>query len=531
MRNFEGNFGWLDELAARHDVTVVVSTFSQRGGKLFGDLSGVRARDLLPYNLSDALPPTWIGNNLPQYLPGILEKAKARGYGRSITPERVQQVIPGAIVHVEDNIRIGWFEVGVGEGSTPKHPDPFSMQMLYKIWRADLLRQNIELDLGQKFDAVVRLRPDRPLIGLDDDILGRLRPGLVICESVRHREKFIGDQFAIADSDTMTIYSSMFFHAYPKAMRSGWDHIHTEMFEYLSGASVEIDEYNPMLDFAADRLIEVEDVLAALENNTVENRGDLFGFGPLNRQDTSSLSKIISVCEALSKGILSLTDTRLIESVVSIGMEFNPDRDAGFFYYLARNFAESIVTEDCLISIFLSFTAIWDPYMLRGVHAYIVQFCIRFEQLAKARGAVPLGAAEFLNHCVTAETLHPLHGALADLLSTPQWFDRAATHLERIIGFLFDTDPGFWSRIAAHMVAHGAAADAESVLRRTVAAAPSHCTSWLQLAQLLEARGALQEAAEAARAALTLEPDHPEVRRRASAVIDAADRELFTGAP
>ena len=58
MRSFERNFGWLDALRERHDVTVIVSTYRQRGGKVVGNLSSERVRSLLPNNLTDALPPS-----------------------------------------------------------------------------------------------------------------------------------------------------------------------------------------------------------------------------------------------------------------------------------------------------------------------------------------------------------------------------------------------------------------------------------------------------------------------------------------
>ena len=166
MRRFEENFGWLDAARETYDIAVVVATFAQRGGKILGDLSAPRIRSLFPSNVSDALPPTWIGGSLFEHLPGLRERAMSKAFQDRVTASMITEVLPGAHVHIDEQFSFRWFEKAQYDGRAIAR-DPFSMQMLFKIWQADLLRQNIEVETGRLFDVVVRMRPDRPLSGLD----------------------------------------------------------------------------------------------------------------------------------------------------------------------------------------------------------------------------------------------------------------------------------------------------------------------------------------------------------------------------
>lgn len=90
------------------------------------------------------------------------------------------------------------------------HPANFCTSMLYSIYRADSYRIWHECRKNAKYDFVIRSRFDLALNKLID--FGSLEKGVLYVSKDIEGPSLLNDQFAIADSDTMNIYSSTFLY-------------------------------------------------------------------------------------------------------------------------------------------------------------------------------------------------------------------------------------------------------------------------------------------------------------------------------
>lgn len=89
------------------------------------------------------------------------------------------------------------------------HPANFCTSMFYSIHRADNYRIRTETAINQKYDFVVRSRYDLALNKVID--FSALKPGILYTsKDTDGPNPLLNDQFAIADPDTMAIYSSTF---------------------------------------------------------------------------------------------------------------------------------------------------------------------------------------------------------------------------------------------------------------------------------------------------------------------------------
>lgn len=92
----------------------------------------------------------------------------------------------------------------------PSHPANFCTSMLYSIYRADSYRIWQETNTNSKYDFVIRSRFDLALNKVID--FGSLQKGVVYVSKDVEGPSLLNDQFAIADPDTMNIYSSTFLN-------------------------------------------------------------------------------------------------------------------------------------------------------------------------------------------------------------------------------------------------------------------------------------------------------------------------------
>ena len=89
------------------------------------------------------------------------------------------------------------------------HPANFYTSMFYSIHRSDNYRIRRETAANKKYDFVVRSRFDLALNKVID--FDTLKKGvLYVSKDTDGPNPLLNDQFAIADSDTMAIYSSTF---------------------------------------------------------------------------------------------------------------------------------------------------------------------------------------------------------------------------------------------------------------------------------------------------------------------------------
>ena len=521
MRSFERNFGWLDALRERHDVTVIVSTYRQRGGKVVGNLSSERVRSLLPNNLTDALPPSWLGGNLFEHLPGLRERALARAFQDRLTVETIERTLPGAHVHVEDEVQFAWFEqpqLSRPQGSA----DPFSLRMLYKIWQADRLRANAEQAQGAPFDAVVRMRPDRPISGLDDAVLARLRPGKLFIEVVRAQDRFAGDQFALGDGATMSVYADFFVHAFARARAGQWSLIHNELYDHLIAAGLSLDAYNPLLDYASDRLLDVGDVLAALDRRRREPAPDLPGYRPDGPADLDVLTRIVTLADQLGEGARGPADPGVIAAFDGIlRTPFVPARDGGLAHYVLANVGADLDPGTRLLLAALACASMPTATLMR-TFPYTHEVCVAIEGLAARARRVPDDGAGWIALAEAAADAHPLRAPVAALLADPGWRMVVERALDDAVRELLRLDVGLWCRISAQLEAGGDFAEAERLMRAVLARAPDHGIAWIRLATILGETGRAADSASAATRAAELEPGHPGIQMHAARLLHRA---------
>ena len=93
--------------------------------------------------------------------------------------------------------------------SNASHPAHFCTSMFYSIFKADHFRNVAELFLNKKYDFVIRSRFDLALNKVLD--FSQFRTGKVyISKDTDGPNPLFNDQFAIADPETMKIYSSTY---------------------------------------------------------------------------------------------------------------------------------------------------------------------------------------------------------------------------------------------------------------------------------------------------------------------------------
>jgi hypothetical protein len=88
------------------------------------------------------------------------------------------------------------------------HPANFCTSMFYSLHKADHFRIVSETTFGKKYDFVIRSRFDLALNSVID--FTKLEKGKVYISKDQEGPSLFNDQFAIADSDTMNIYSSTY---------------------------------------------------------------------------------------------------------------------------------------------------------------------------------------------------------------------------------------------------------------------------------------------------------------------------------
>ena len=88
------------------------------------------------------------------------------------------------------------------------HPANFCTSMFYSVYKADQFRITSETLSNKKYDFIVRSRFDLALNKVID--FTKLKKGVVYISKDQEGPSLFNDQFAITDSETMSIYSSTF---------------------------------------------------------------------------------------------------------------------------------------------------------------------------------------------------------------------------------------------------------------------------------------------------------------------------------
>jgi len=357
MRAFEENFDWLEKARKKYDIDVVLSTWDTRGGKLFGHLGYGRMKTVFKDGISDAFPPSWFDYGLHVALPSLAEHGK-RVTNQQITHALIEKKLSVTKLHIETRLNFSWFE-RPADGSIRN--DPFSLQMLYKIWQADLLRQNIETERGRPFDIVIRARPDRALIGLNDKLMREAIDGTIYVNRLDPGIGYAGDFFAMGNSVNMSSYSSFFFQAYMAGKQKNWRSIHFELFHYLNNLGVPLATYNPMKEFANEEILNVDDMSNILTEMLVDL--DSIPEGPWLPQDEPDKSIVVqhlTLAAGINAGKRKWSDPETVFYLQNVASKFLPERDCGIFYALAMGERAEIGNDIKLLALALGMLSFVD---------------------------------------------------------------------------------------------------------------------------------------------------------------------------
>lgn len=458
MRNFEQNFEWVSDFRRRHKLDIVVSTWEERGGKLFGALGPSRLPGLLPPGTYTALPPPWLSRSFFEYLPALLKSAENRGVRAKINADYIQQILPGSTVHVEQSFRFTWFEGPRLDLVKPKSDDPFTLQMLYKIWQADNLRKNLEYQNGHRYDVVVRARPDRMPQHITDEFLFNIKPGCIWLDAVNNSTGFAGDQFAIGDSFTMTTYSGIFPWALLRAEKDELIQIHKDMYMYLSSRGIEMRFFEGVPQYSPDKLIAVEDFRPALHDAKSRGRqNNLLGFIVTSEDDVRILSESIEIAADFADNNKQVEAGRLCKHIADLSNFFNPERDAGFLLSLLRQEGLGLESRHQMALFLMSLLAFRTHAHVIAASEFFVAFCKLLENAARVERKLLVTSADVSAYAITESLVWPV-----DLASVSTMVDsgHVRAHAERVLSGVLDhivqRDPVLWTRVAGHLERHGA---------------------------------------------------------------------------
>ncbi|MCF6273872.1 MAG: hypothetical protein L3J37_11925, partial [Rhodobacteraceae bacterium] len=133
--------------AARSGADVFISVWSQVGQKTFeGAVGPKNIRRIVEPEVARQLPENWLGRM----------KAVFPDFNRffptfpPVSPQHLAEIFSNAKIEVEADSPAFDFAAG----------DSNSLRMLHRIWRANAMKRAAEQARGQRYDKVLRLRPD-----------------------------------------------------------------------------------------------------------------------------------------------------------------------------------------------------------------------------------------------------------------------------------------------------------------------------------------------------------------------------------
>jgi len=206
------------------DADVFISVWSKRGGKTFeGAVGPKNIRRIIGESGAQLLPDSWLGR-MRNIFP---ESGRFFPKKEPITREDLEAIFPDAIVEVEND----------STGFDFEYSDSNSLRMLYKIWRANHLKKKRELELGAKYDRVVRVRPDMLFNGRALQNL-QIKPNSVFVQGhAGNRKNYLNDTIWLTSSQNDDALSALYDQCVA-AKEKGWKGIHRELSDIAAKANL-----------------------------------------------------------------------------------------------------------------------------------------------------------------------------------------------------------------------------------------------------------------------------------------------------
>ena len=221
------------QVAERLGAQVFVSTWRRRGTKVTGIIGDSQAERMFGREFALALPERLLGGTrLVEAVPGFGE-AVAAHYGE-VTQAELEAYLPGAAIDIEDQ------DLLCLDLETDA-PDVNSLRMLYKIWRCNEMKRRFEKAAGERFDLVIRMRPDLAIDIAPADaeaMLALCREGAILIPDGGRMARFLKDTIAVASSAGADQYARLFGQTVLAPHRP-WQLIHNELYEHLVAGGLE----------------------------------------------------------------------------------------------------------------------------------------------------------------------------------------------------------------------------------------------------------------------------------------------------
>ncbi len=210
--------------AATMGADVFISVWSERGQKTFeGAVGPMNIRRIIGVPAAQLIPDNWVGS-MRHIFPDFSSFFPTKN---AVTTDELASVFPGAVIEIEDD----------GAQFDLSASDSNSLRMLYKIWRANQLKYEAEKLRGQKYDRVVRVRPDMVLDGRIIKNLPYNTHELFVQDNHGNKPDYLNDVFWIGSSLDDDALSALYHHCVKNRM-SGWRGIHRELAEAASAANL-----------------------------------------------------------------------------------------------------------------------------------------------------------------------------------------------------------------------------------------------------------------------------------------------------
>lgn len=201
-----------ESLEKHHDVDFIFSLWKKGGSKVDGALGHSQIFRIFEPDLATVIPRNFYGYNLWNKLPNTKIKIDTE-IDRNID-KIVKSIFPTSIIDIEEENLHLEFPYNCG--------DKNSIKMLYKRWRCNEIKKNIEKKT-YPYDVVLVLRPDL-ILDFPEKLLP-IKDGVILCPK-RCDENYVNDVYAMGSSKTIDKYCQLFSKS---ISQDKWLGIHVEL--------------------------------------------------------------------------------------------------------------------------------------------------------------------------------------------------------------------------------------------------------------------------------------------------------------
>ncbi|MCB0334744.1 MAG: hypothetical protein KDD62_00520 [Bdellovibrionales bacterium] len=232
------------------ELTIIFSIWEKTGVKLDGVLFYWQFHRIVDSDVIATLPKSYYCQNFWKRFPQNYQRLKSLQL--DYAPAVISSLFPDAIIDVESEQLLELeFEEPVGDSN--------SMRMLYKVWRANQIKNVIEHRDGE-FDCVLRMRADQ-FVTIDPAISEALLPANTVFLRLSGDGPTweIPDDMAYGTSKSMSTYANAFSRCFGR-MGVRWRGVHEELASYFKQHGVNLEnstlvqgikfDTNPLLSIA-----------------------------------------------------------------------------------------------------------------------------------------------------------------------------------------------------------------------------------------------------------------------------------------